>query len=179
MPVIPVAAAIGAAATVAGTVISATNQAKALREQRKQNRFERQIATNRAQRERRDAIRTARLAAGASTQAAANQGASGTSAALGALGSISSQLNANLSFLDVNQRLSDQASLAAGRANAFMGRAQTGAAISSLGQSVFSAAGGFGAFDAPSGSSAAGLSGFSSAQANTNVVFGTNLNFRI
>lgn len=146
MPVAAVAAAVGAAATVVGTVSSIKNAKKARKAQAQQFKFERQLAQNRAVRERRDAIRAARLAAGQVTSSAANQGATDSSAFIGGLGSIQSQLNSNLSFLDTNQKLADQAGNAASRANAFLSKAQTGAAISELGMTVFSAAGGIGAF---------------------------------
>lgn len=47
---------------------------------------------------------------------AENQGASSTSSSEGGLGSITSQLNSNLSFLDQYNGLSDMASVALGKA---------------------------------------------------------------
>lgn len=146
MPVVAVAAVVGAAAAVGGTVIAAKQASKARKLQKQQYAFERQLAQNRSMRERRDAIRAARLATGAAVSNAANQGALDTSASIGGLGSISSQLNSNLSFLDTNQKLSDQAGLAASRANSALSKMQTAQSISQLGMTVFSAAGGFGAF---------------------------------
>lgn len=96
-----------------------------------------------AARERREAIRNARLASGTITQNAANQGVSGSSAALGGLGSIESQLNQGLSFLDGFNRLSDQAGRAMTKANKAGVTAEGWGAVSGLGMQVFGMAGQF------------------------------------
>lgn len=144
MPVVAVAAVVAAGAVVAGTAMSISNANKARKAQKNQYAYERQLSQNRATRERRDAIRAARLSMGQVQQGAANQGAQDTSAFLGGFGSIQSQLNSNLSFLDTNQKLADQAGAQASKANGYLSAAQNWGAVSDLGKTVFSAAGGFG-----------------------------------
>jgi hypothetical protein len=143
-PAIGIAAAVvGAGAAVVGTVASIKNQNKAAKAQQEQFKYQRQMDNYRAARERVQAIRAARLSYGASQQAAVNQGAETTSGSLGALGSIQSQLNSNLSFLDTNNRLSDQATEAAGRAAKFGAAAQVWGSVANFGMQVYNASGGF------------------------------------
>ena len=146
MPVLPIAAAVGAAAAVVGTAatIKAQNRANSMAKQ--QYAYERQMQQNRTVRERRDAVRAARLTGGALVQTAANQGASDTSAALGGQGSIQSQLNNNLSFLDTQSSLADKAGGASVARQSAINNAQNWGAISDLGMKVFSMSGGTGAF---------------------------------
>ena len=146
MPVVAVAAVVGAAAVVGGTIYSASQTAKQGKAQRRQYKFERQLAQNQAAKQRRDAIRAARIAGADLAQFAETTGGSTSSSFLGAMGSIQSQLTANLSFLDTNQKLADQASIQAGKAAQAATNASIGSAVAGLGASVFNAAGGFGAF---------------------------------
>lgn len=146
MPAVPVIAAVGAVATAGATIASARQASKARKAAQEQYRYERQLATNRAAKERTTAIRAARLQAGALAQTAENSGAGDSSIALGALGSIQSQLNSNLSFLDTNQKLANLAGYQATKANIHSSRAQTWAGIADLGMTVFSMGGGFNAF---------------------------------
>lgn len=88
-------------------------------------------------REKRDAIKAARLAFATAQQGAENQGAANTSSSVGGLGSIQSQLSSNLSFLDQNQVLADAGSVQIGLANKYMSRARTADAVSSVAGSVF------------------------------------------
>ena len=137
IPLAVAASVVGAGAAVVGTVKSINAQNKASRAQREQYAYEKQINTNKAIRERRDAIRAARLTGGQISQAAENQGAGGTSSALGAQGSIQSQLNNNLSFLDTQKSLADSAggaSLIAANARA---TASNWGAVSGLGLAIF------------------------------------------
>lgn len=146
MPAVPIVAAVGATVAAGATVASAIQAGKARKAAEKQYAYERQLATNRAAKERVNAIRTARLASGALAQTAANSGASSSSVALGAFGSIQSQLNSNLSFLDTNQKLADQAGYYASKANIHQSKANTYSSIGALGMQIFGAAGGFNAF---------------------------------
>lgn len=144
MPIGVVAAVAGAVATTVGTVASIKQQKKANRLLKQQYTFERNLANRRAAKERRDAIRAGRLAQAQITQNAANSGGADISSiALGAVGSIRSQINSNLSFLDTNQKLADRAGLAGSRANAAQRTAQVWEGVSALGQSIFAAGGGF------------------------------------
>lgn len=138
---------MGPAAIVAGgfLAVSAYGTVKSVQAQKKQAKFQRQ-ANNaqrqqdnlKAARERREAIRAARIARGASLQAGVTQGAEGSSAALGALGSIDSQLRGGLSFLDQYNNLSDQASIALGKANKQGAKAQTYGAVADFGMKAAS-----------------------------------------
>lgn len=143
MPVAAVAAVVGAAAMTAGTIGSIKQQKKANKLLKQQYKFERQMATNRAAKERRDLIRAGRLTAATMAQTAANSGgAELSSVALGAMGSIRSQINANLSFLDTNQKLADQAGLAASKAASAQRTAAMWGDVTAVGKQVFNLAGG-------------------------------------
>lgn len=155
MPALPFIAAgaaiIGAGAAVVGTINSARAAGRQYDAQKKESIYNRQIQNNRAAKERRDAIRAGRLASANLAQMAENTGGSSTSAALGAMGSIQSQINSNISFLDTNQKLSNQAASAAGEAARFGYQAQLWSSVSQVGQTVFNAAGGFGAIKKAAG----------------------------
>lgn len=138
------AIAIGAAVVAAGaTAYSAIKQGEATAASKQQYKYQRQLANNQAARERVNAIREARLAQGALAQTAETSGAAGSSIALGAQGSIQSQLNSRLSFLDTNQSLANLAGYYGSKANIKSQQAQTGASISATAQSIFSMSGGF------------------------------------
>lgn len=113
--------------------------------QQQANVLQRQQSDLAAARQRRDAIKAARTAAGASVQTAANQGASNGSGAQGAVGSIQSQLGDTLSFLDTYNKLSDQGSILLGsatkaqtEANSAKSQANLGSEVAGLGMTVFS-----------------------------------------
>lgn len=141
MPAAPIiaigASVIGAGAAVVGTAKSISAQNKMAKATKQQYAFERQMSQNRSVRERRDAIRAARIAGANLVQTGENSGASTSSAVLGGMGSIQSQLNSNLSFLDTQGRLADKGS-AAGQVAADQKRAaQNWGAISDLGMAIF------------------------------------------
>jgi cobalamin biosynthesis protein CobT len=104
---------------------SVASQNTAIKAQQEQNELQ-------ASRQRRDAIRSARVATARATNAAATQGALGSSGSMGGLASIQSQLGSNLSFLDTYGKLSDVATESLGRANVFRARAESAQAISQL-----------------------------------------------
>lgn len=128
-------AGLGVAAV--GTVQANNNAKKQVAAQNEANKIQRQQANLQAARQKREAIRTARLAYAASQQNAENQGVAGSSASLGGLGSITSQLNDNLSFLDQWNTLSDQASIQLGKANAAGANAQMWNSVAGAGMTVF------------------------------------------
>lgn len=144
MPALPVIAAVGAVVGTAAAVGSFVEAGKANKAAKQQYRFERQLATNRSAKQRRDMIRQARLANGNLMQGIANSGADagGSSIALGALGSIQSQIAGNLSFLDTNQKLADQAGFYANKVTIANSRSQLYSGVSQLGFQVFGQAGG-------------------------------------
>lgn len=121
------------AASISSTQQAAKQANKAAEAQRKQQELA-------AARERANAIRQARMAYATSAQGAETAGASLSSSSLGGLGSIQSQLTSNLSFLDKNQQLADQGSIALGKmrsaeANASSFGAVAGLAIQGVGMS--------------------------------------------
>lgn len=131
------AAIVGAGAAVVGTVKTIDAQNKMAKAQRQQYKYERQLNQNRAVRERRDAIRAARISSANLVQTGENSGGSGTSAFLGGLGSIQTQLNNNLSFLDTQQSLADKASVQSQKAAAAANSAQKWGTVTDLGMAVF------------------------------------------
>lgn len=137
-----IVAGIGLAIGAAGAVMSYTAQKKQAKYQKRAAAAQRGADNMKAARERREAIRNARIASAEMAQGAANDGVSSSSAALGGLGSIATQLNQGLSFLDGQNALADQAGRALTRANEFAGKAQTWKSVGNLGMSVFSNASG-------------------------------------
>lgn len=143
MPVaLPIIAGVAAATAVVGTVKTIQAQNKANKLAKEQFAYEKQLNNNKVARERRDAIRAARLTGGQLSQAAVNQGASSTSAAIGAQGSIISQLDSNLSFLDTSAKLNTLAGDAGIRRGAALNTAQNWGAVSNLSMQVFGMAAG-------------------------------------
>lgn len=106
-------------------------QNEALAYQQKQNDLT-------AARQRRDAIRQARIARANATNSAATQGVLDSSGSIGGVGSISSQLKDNISFLDQWNQYSDLGSQALGRANVYGQRAQMAQTVGGLGMAAFS-----------------------------------------
>ena len=125
----PVAAVIGAVATVGGTVMQYSAQKKAAKAaQRQQN-----LSTQRSNRQ---AIREAQLARAQAIAAGASMGALGGSALAGGLGSLGAQLGSGLGF-------SSQMSSLSNDINKFQQRAATWGAIAGIGGSLFQAGHGF------------------------------------
>jgi hypothetical protein len=120
-----VVSAVSTGVSVVSGVMGAQQQKKAAKAQQRQ-------AELKNAREKRDAIRQYRVAAAMALQGAENQGAASTSASMGGLGSIQSQLTDNMSFLDQYGTLSDQASGALGKAAQLNSVSDFGTAIGSL-----------------------------------------------
>ncbi len=139
----PVAIIAGVALAVGAGTAYMSHQAnkKAAKFQRKAASAQRAQDNMKAARERREAIRSARIASANVSQSAVNQGVQSSSAALGGLGSITSQLNQGLSFLDGQNALADQASVALGKSNKAQQTAAGWGAASNLAMTVFSNAG--------------------------------------
>jgi hypothetical protein len=130
---IEVALTAAALAVSAGSAYTANQNARrAASAQNTAIQAQQQQADLQAARQRRDAIRTARVASARAANAAATQGAFGSSGSLGGLASIQSQLGSNLSFLDTYNKLSDTATESLGRSNIFRARAEGAQAMSQL-----------------------------------------------
>lgn len=125
------------AVSAVGTASSIKNGRQDASASREAAAFQQKQANLQQARQKRDAVRAARLSFGQAQQAAANQGVSTSSSSLGGLSSIASQASDNISFLDQYGFYSDQASKALGRANSASARAAEGANIAQLGFSVF------------------------------------------
>lgn len=120
----------------AAAVYSAVQQRKGVKEQRKAIRAQQRQADLANARERRGAIRNARVARASIENQAANTGLVGSSAASASMSNVSSRLGENLSFLDQNQQLSRQASVANERAAGYASKAAMGQTVASIAQSV-------------------------------------------
>lgn len=131
-------AVVGAGLAVGGTAYNVMQQKKAAKAQKRAAQLSRQRQQLQDALSRREAIREARIARARSVNAAANQGVSDSSAAQGGAGSIVTQGNVNISFLDQNVLARDQAGEYLGRAQRYTQRASTGAAIAGFGASMFS-----------------------------------------
>ena len=130
------------ATAAVGTASSISNGRKAASASRQASEFQNKQANLQQARQKRDAVRAARLSYGQAQQAGANQGVSASSSSQGGLASIGSQVQDNVSFLDQFGFYSDQASKALGRASAAQSRADTAGSIANLGMQVFSNADG-------------------------------------
>jgi hypothetical protein len=141
MPPAIAIAAVGLAVATVGTVASISNANKSANAQREAQKYTRQQDNMIAARNRREAIRAARQSYAAAQQTGENQGVAQSSGAQGGQGSIVSQINSNLSFLDQYAVLGDQASVQLGRAAGFKAKADTYGAVANFGDKVFSNSG--------------------------------------
>lgn len=97
---------------------------KSAAEQRTAAEFQQKQVNLQNARNKRDAVREARMAYGTAQNAAANQGVSASSGSQGGLSSIAAQAADNISFLDQYGFFSDQASKALGRASKYDSKAR-------------------------------------------------------
>ena len=124
--------AIMATAAV-GSAVAQSNQARA---QRRASRAQQRQADIANARERRAAIRNARVARASVESQAATTGISGSSGVSASLANIQSRTAENISFLDQNIALMEQASRANEQAAMWAGRASTFQAIGELSQTA-------------------------------------------
>lgn len=94
-------------------------------------------------RERRQVIREARIKRAMIEQGGANQGATTSSAVTGGAAGITSQASGNLSFLDNMGSMNQATTRSLTQANNYTQEAAEFGAMASLGNTVFSSAGGF------------------------------------
>lgn len=142
MPALPIIAAASLAVAAVGTTATIINQKKMVKAQKQAARFERQKQQLSETRTKIDAVRQTREALGNAQQAAENQNVAGSSGAQGGQGSIVSQLQGNLSFLDEYGFLSDQAGNALQRAATFQGKASMWSGITEFAGKVYGMTGG-------------------------------------
>jgi hypothetical protein len=105
----PVTQGVLLAISATGTVGSVYSQTQAGKAQRKAGDAQRRQEALAAAVQRRQAIKAGRQAQALAIQAGENQGVAGSSGVAGGAGSIRSQMNANLSFLDKQTQLADYA----------------------------------------------------------------------
>jgi hypothetical protein len=127
-----------AATTGTASVVSGINAQK---QQKKATAIQREADNLRAAREKRDAIRQGMIARATSEQNANNQGVAGGSSQ-GGLGSITSQANSNVHWLDTQQTANKMAGNFMDKAAAASSRAAAFGAVSNMAMSF--AAGGYG-----------------------------------
>jgi hypothetical protein len=121
-----------AVVAISATVYSGVQQRRAAQATRRAERLRQRQAELAAARERRQAIRSARVQRASIEAQAANTGLTGSSSAEGAMASLTSGLNENLSFLDRNAALSRKIDSAQQRASAYMQRGALGDAVGSV-----------------------------------------------
>lgn len=169
-----VVAIAGLALAAAGTAMSysqqrraAANQARAEEEQRKAQQEESASRASQAAAERRQQIRDQRIRRGQIEQAAANTGTQDSSGEGGALGSLSTQLSANLGMNEAGfqrgQRISvfnQNAANAMGDARVNQARAGMFQQVSQLGGAMFSAGGGMNSIMKPQATGTSNVGGW-------------------
>lgn len=121
-----------AAIAVAGVAYGAVQQRKAAKAQAKAYRAQQRQADIANARERRMAVRNARVARASIESQSAVSGLVGSSAASASMSNVQGRLGENLSFLDQNAALSQQASTANIQAAGYMTKASYGQAVTSL-----------------------------------------------
>lgn len=140
-------AIISLAATGAATgAYSAYEGHQGRKEEKRARKVEGRIRDVQTARERRRAIREARVQRADIEAGAQATGVAGASGAITGAGTVGTQLAANLSFLDQVSELQDRASMFRERAASRFGKAQTASAVSGLAftGASFGASGGFG-----------------------------------
>lgn len=105
----PVTQGVLLAISAVSTVGSVVTQTKAASAQRKAGQAQRRQEALAAAVQRRQQIKAGRQAQALALQAGENQGVSGSSGVAGGVGSLKSQMSANLSFLDKQTGLADYA----------------------------------------------------------------------
>jgi len=129
-------AGAGLALAAKGTMDANKAASQSAKAQRESAAFQQKQADLQNARQKRDAVREARMAYGTAQNTAANQGVSSSSGSQGGLSSIAAQAADNISFLDQYGFFSDQASKAIGRANQASAAAETSQSLAGLGMQV-------------------------------------------
>lgn len=128
-------AALGVAAV--GTGYSIYKDQQAQKQAKKAAAAQRQQAALSEARQKRDAIKQARVAYAQAQAASANQNVSTSSAASGGSGSIISQLGDNLSFLDQYGMFTDQAQKHLGKMQSYEVSGRLASQVADLGMTAF------------------------------------------
>lgn len=131
-----------AVVAAAGAVYSGMQQRKGVKEQRKAIAAQQRQADIKNARERRFAVRNARVARASIEAQGAGTGLVGSSSVSAAMSNVTSRTNENLSFLDQMTSLGQQASSANRAAASYAGRSAMGQTVSSLATSAIGLYGG-------------------------------------
>lgn len=124
------AAVIGTAIWATGGSLYASSQAA--KQQKRSLQFQQEQQKLALARERREQVRQARKARAAIQAAAAGAGVTSSSGLEGGVSSVGSQLSSNLNYLTKQETLSDQASMALGKATDWGNKANIFAGVASL-----------------------------------------------
>lgn len=154
-------AIVGLGIAAAGTGYSIYQQQQAAGQQKKARQAQERQQQVQYRRSQVQAVRQAQIAAAQQRAAVATYGGLETSGAFGGRTAIGSQLGAGLGFGTQMSGLSRNISMFQQKAANAFGRAQIGQSIAGLGSSIFSAAGGFGAFKGNTASGIEGINEFS------------------
>ena len=138
MPPALALAAVGTAIAAVGTVAQMSAASKQAKAAKAANRFERQKNELQSARQKMEAVREGRRSAAVASQNAENQGVAGSSIGQGGVGSIISQTNSNLSFLDRYGYFSDQASKNLQKAANYGAKGEMWGAIAGIGEKIAS-----------------------------------------
>lgn len=138
MPPAVAIAAVGTAIAIGGAVGQMSAASKQAKAAKKANRFERQKNELQSARQKMEAVREGRRSAATAAQNAENQGVAGSSIGQGGVGSIISQTNSNLSFLDRYGYMSDQASKFLQKSADYQAKGQMWGAIAGIGEKIAS-----------------------------------------
>lgn len=124
--------AVLTAIATAAAVVGAVSQRKAAKAQEKSYKAQQKQADIANARERRNAVRQARVMQASVESQGANTGTTGSSGISGSLSNIQARLGENLGFLGTQQQLASQASQANIEAARWMSRANTAQAVGNI-----------------------------------------------
>jgi hypothetical protein len=121
-----------AVVAISATVYSGVQQRRAATASRRAERLRQRQAELAAARERRQAIKNARISRASIEAQAGNTGLTGASSAEGAMGAVISGLNENLSFLDRSGQMARKINAANNAAASYTQRAALGGAVAGI-----------------------------------------------
>lgn len=139
-----VSSVVGTAYSIYSSKKQADAQEDAAEAQRQRQQVEQNVANLKAERQKKEQIRRARSERGEVLNIGATRGVSQSSGVQGGAGSVMSQLGGNLSYMDRQQGMANQASIFSQRASAFQSQANQWGARSQMASGVAKSA--FGTF---------------------------------
>lgn len=143
----PVTASILLATTVGGTVNQVVQGRRADKANKQRTRAENRIQERRAQREKLDQLRQARIAVAQNTNVGATTGTGDSTGVLGANASTAAQYGANVGYIESNMGDAREAAFWGNRASSYATDAATSGAIGGLAGQAFTQFGGAAALE--------------------------------